>query len=65
MKRFYSVLHLVDPEDSKDEGVYVVCETLNDEREVTESAQNQGLYVTNAIAAENTGRGLFLNDFTT
>ncbi len=61
MKRLYSVLRVTD----RTTGCFyvVVCETLNDEKEVIRHADNLGRKVTNIVAAEDNSNGIFLNDF--
>lgn len=41
----------------------VVCETLQDEKDMIRDAHNAGVEVTNVIAAEDCGNGIFVNDY--
>lgn len=61
-KRLYSVLRLRD-KFSPDDGRTVVCETQQDEKDVIRNATNAGYEITNVVAAEDAGEGIFLNDW--
>jgi len=58
-KRFHSILKVTSYKGY--ESALVVCETLNDEREVIEMAMRVGDVVTNVSTPESTG--IFLNDY--
>jgi hypothetical protein len=65
-KRLYSILRVYDPAGyvNFDGSQYVVCETLQDEKDVIRNAENAGLRVVKVVAAESCCAGIFLNDFT-
>lgn len=62
-KRLYSVLRLRDRYHGDIDVRTVVCETQQDEKDVIRNATNAGYDITNVVAAEDAGDGIFLNDW--
>jgi len=62
MKRFYSILKVVNPRT--DNFAIVVCETQNDEKEIIAQAHNQMLDIYNGQGGyPDEPEGIFLNEF--
>lgn len=60
MKRFYSILTISDPKSG--ESCIVVCQTLQDEKDIIRHADNAGHKILNVVAGED-ARPIFLNDY--
>jgi hypothetical protein len=60
MTRFHSILKLTSPDTA---WCYVMTQSQKDEEEIIHLAEQEGKTVIKLIAAENSGRGIFLSDF--
>lgn len=56
----HSILRITSRDETS---CIVVCETKNDEDEIIRLAGQEGHTVTNVVAAEDSDKGIFLNDF--